>query len=40
MTSFAPIRGITEEHLIAGARIIGAVAAVEALVNGAQTLSW
>jgi uncharacterized protein len=33
-------RGITQEQLIDGAQIIGAVTAVEALVNGAQTLSW
>ncbi|HLA45257.1 MAG TPA: DsrE family protein [Aggregatilineales bacterium] len=33
-------RNITEEHLIDGAQIIGAATAVEALVNGAQTLSF
>jgi uncharacterized protein len=33
-------RDITENDLVAGARIIGAATAVEALVNGAQTLSW
>lgn len=33
-------RDITEGDLVAGARIIGAATAVEALVNGAQTLSW
>lgn len=33
-------RSITEEQLIDGAQIIGAVTAVEALANGAQTLSW
>jgi predicted peroxiredoxin len=32
-------RNITQEQLIDGAQIVGAVAAVEALVNGAQTLS-
>lgn len=32
-------RNITEADLIEGAQIIGAVTAVEALVNGAQTLS-
>jgi predicted peroxiredoxin len=33
-------RHITEEQLIGGAQIIGAATAVEALVNGAQTLSF
>ena len=33
-------RGITESDLIDGAKIIGAATAVEALVNGAQTLSF
>jgi predicted peroxiredoxin len=33
-------RNITAEQLIAGAQIIGAATAVEALVNGAQTLSF
>lgn len=33
-------RGITPEQLVAGAQIIGAATAVEALVNGAQTLSF
>jgi uncharacterized protein len=33
-------RNITAEHLVEGAQIIGAAAAVEALVNGAQTLSF
>lgn len=33
-------RQITADALIAGAEIIGAAAAVEALVTGAQTLSW
>jgi predicted peroxiredoxin len=32
-------RNITQEQLIDGAQIIGAATAVEALVNGAQTLS-
>jgi uncharacterized protein len=32
-------RNITQEQLLDGARIIGAATAVEALVNGAQTLS-
>lgn len=32
-------RGITEDQLIDGAQIVGAAAAVEALINGAQTLS-
>jgi predicted peroxiredoxin len=32
-------RHITEADLVEGAQIIGAAAAVEALVNGAQTLS-
>jgi predicted peroxiredoxin len=33
-------RNITQEQLIDGAQIIGAATAVEALMNGAQTLSW
>ncbi len=33
-------RGITTEHLIDGAGIVGAVAAVEALVGGAHSLSF
>jgi predicted peroxiredoxin len=33
-------RNITENNLMVGAQIIGAATAVEALVNGAQTLSW
>lgn len=33
-------RSIAPEHLIAGAQLVGAAAAIEALVNGAQTLSW
>lgn len=33
-------RGIGEMDLIEGARIVGATSAVEALVNGAQTLSF
>ena len=33
-------RGITEDDLIPGAQIIGAATAVEALVTGAQTLSY
>ncbi len=33
-------RGITPEHLIEGAQIVGAATAVEALVTGAQTLSF
>jgi len=33
-------REITSEQLIAGAQIIGAATAVEALVKGAQTLSF
>jgi predicted peroxiredoxin len=32
-------RNITENDLIEGAKIIGAATAVEAMVNGAQTLS-
>jgi len=31
-------RNITQEHLIDGGQIVGAATAVEALVNGAQTL--
>jgi predicted peroxiredoxin len=33
-------RNITQADLVEGAEIIGAATAVEALVNGAQTLSW
>ena len=33
-------REITQDHLVDGAQIIGAATAVEALVNGAQTLSF
>jgi predicted peroxiredoxin len=33
-------REITQEHLIDGPELVGAVAAVEALVGGAQTLSF
>ena len=33
-------RHITQEQLVAGAQIIGAATAVEALVQGAQTLSF
>lgn len=33
-------RGITAEQLINGAQIVGAATAVEAMVNGAQTLSF
>ena len=33
-------RGITQENLIEGAQIVGAATAVEAMVNGAQTLSF
>jgi hypothetical protein len=33
-------RSITAEQLIPGAQLVGAAAAIEALVNGAQTLSW
>lgn len=33
-------RGITPEHLVDGASIVGAATAVEAMVNGAQTLSF
>jgi predicted peroxiredoxin len=33
-------RGITEDDLVDGAKIIGAATAVEALVNGAQTLGF
>jgi predicted peroxiredoxin len=33
-------RGITQEHLVPGAQIIGAATAVEALVGGAQSLSF
>lgn len=33
-------RGISEVDLIEGAKIVGAATAIEALVKGAQTLSW
>lgn len=33
-------RGVTVEHLIEGAQMVGAAAAMEAMVNGAQTLSF
>jgi predicted peroxiredoxin len=33
-------RNITPEQLIGGAQIVGAATAVEAMVNGAQTLSF
>lgn len=33
-------RNITDDDLVEGAKIIGAATAVEALVNGANTLSW
>ena len=33
-------RNITADHLLSGAQLVGAVAAIEVLVNGAQTLSW
>jgi predicted peroxiredoxin len=33
-------RQITQEHLVEGAQIVGAATAVEALVNGTQTLSF
>jgi uncharacterized protein len=33
-------RGIAPEQLIPGAQIVGAATAVEAMVNGAQTLSF
>jgi predicted peroxiredoxin len=33
-------RDITEADLVPGARIVGATTTVEALVNGAQTLSF
>jgi predicted peroxiredoxin len=33
-------RGITEADLVEGAKIVGAATAVEAMVNGAQTLSF
>jgi uncharacterized protein len=32
-------RNVTQEQLIAGAQIVGAATAVEAMANGAQTLS-
>jgi len=33
-------RGITEADLVGGAKIIGAATAIEALVNGAKSLSF
>ncbi len=33
-------RNMTEADLVEGAKIVGAARAVEAMVNGAQTLSW
>jgi len=33
-------RNISAEQLIPGGQMVGAAAAIEALVNGAQTLSW
>lgn len=33
-------REITQEQLIEGAKLVGAAAAIEVMVNGAQTLSW
>jgi predicted peroxiredoxin len=33
-------RNITEESLISGAQIVGAATAVEAMVNGARTISF
>ena len=33
-------RNITAEQLISGAQLVGAAAAIEALANGAQSLSW
>lgn len=33
-------RNITQEQLIDGAQVVGAATAVEAMVNGAQTLSF
>jgi predicted peroxiredoxin len=33
-------RNIGPEQLMPGAQLVGAAAAIEALVNGAQTLSW
>ena len=33
-------RAITADHLIDGAQLVGAATAVEAMVNGAQTLSF
>jgi predicted peroxiredoxin len=33
-------RNITEQSLIAGAQIVGAATAVEAMVNGARTISF
>ena len=38
--SCAKPRKISETELIPGAKIIGAVTAIEAMVNGAQTLSF
>jgi uncharacterized protein len=36
----AKARNLTAEQLIPGAKLVGAASAVEALVNGAQSLSW
>ena len=33
-------RGVTQDDLIDGATIVGAAAAVEAMVNGAKTISF
>ena len=33
-------RSITVDQLVPGAQLVGAASAIEALVNGAQTLSW
>lgn len=33
-------RNITAEQLIPGAQVVGAASAIEALANGAQSLSW
>jgi uncharacterized protein len=38
--SCAKRRDITQEHLVEGAQIVGAASVVEAMVNGAQTLSF
>jgi hypothetical protein len=35
-----PPSGITAEHLVEGAQLVGAAKAVEEMVNGAQTLSF